>query len=65
MTEMKCFRNLADFKSGKGDSRKRRGDEPEAHNDLRLGPAREMEMMMDGGASEKAFAARVFEVADL
>ena len=55
----------ADFECGQGDGGEGGGDEPETHDDLRLGPAGEVKVVVDGCAAEEAFAAGIFEVADL
>jgi hypothetical protein len=57
--------NLTDFegcqsKRGEGGS-----DKPETNNDLWFGPAGEVEMVMDGSAAKEAFAAGIFEIANL
>ena len=56
---------LSQFKGGQSDDGEGDREEPEADDNLRLGPAGQMEMVMDGGTAENAFAAGVFEVADL
>ncbi|GAI32738.1 unnamed protein product [marine sediment metagenome] len=56
---------LADFEGGEGDGGEGGGQEPKTYYHLRLAPANQVKMMMDGGTSKKTFAAGVFEIADL
>jgi hypothetical protein len=53
------------FQGGEGYECEAYGQEPEAYDDLRFRPAGKMEMVVDGGATEDAFAFSIFEVADL
>jgi hypothetical protein len=57
--------NLTDFEGCQGNGGKGSGDKPKTNDDLWLGPAGEVKMVVDGSATEEAFAAGVFEVANL
>lgn len=56
---------LSDFQCGESDGGEGDGEQPETDNDLGLGPAAEVEMMMQGCASEESFSAGVPEIEDL
>lgn len=56
---------LADFEGSEGEGGEGSGEEPKTNDDLRLGPADKMKMMMDGGTSKETLAAGIFEIANL
>jgi len=56
---------LSDLQRRQGDSCKSGGQEPEPHHHLRLAPADQVEMVVDGRASEEPLSPRVFEIAHL
>ena len=47
------------------DRREKTAEQPETHDDLRLGPTAQMEVMMHRRAAEDSLALRQLEVADL
>ena len=55
----------ADFERGDGDGGEGGSEEPKTDYDLWFTPAGQVEMVVNGGASEKAFTAGIFEIADL
>jgi len=55
----------ADFECGECHGGKCGGEQPETYDDLGLAPAHQVEVMVDGSASEESFSAGVLEIADL
>lgn len=56
---------LADFECGERDGGECGGKEPETHDDLRLAPSHQVEVMVDWSTSEESFSAGVLETGDL
>ncbi|MGD8499199.1 MAG: hypothetical protein PVJ86_01045, partial [Phycisphaerales bacterium] len=56
---------LSDFKCCQCKGGESGSQKPKTHYDLRLAPAGQVKMVMDGGTSEKPFSAGVSKIADL
>ena len=57
--------NLTNLQRRQRQRGKEGAEQPKPYYDLRFAPTGEVEMVVQGGAAEEAFATGVFEVADL